>query len=130
MVQIYIVEDHPVMRASLRALLDQQTDMAVCGEAATAEAALGQVDGAAPDLVIIDIALPGSSGIELARSLHARHPDLALVMFSGHREKSHVDQALEAGARGYIVKGSAGELATAIRQVVGGALYLSPEIGG
>jgi DNA-binding NarL/FixJ family response regulator len=61
MVQIYIVEDHPVMRQSLRALLDQQKDMAVCGEAATAEAALEQIDGAAPDLVVIDIALPGTS---------------------------------------------------------------------
>jgi DNA-binding NarL/FixJ family response regulator len=53
-----------------------------------------------------------------------------MVMFSGHREKSHVDQALEAGARGYIVKGSAGELAAAIRRVVGGERYLSPEIDG
>jgi DNA-binding NarL/FixJ family response regulator len=130
MVQIYIVEDHPVMRQSLRALLDQQKDMAVCGEASTAETALEQIDGAAPDLVLIDVALPGTSGIELARSLHARHPDLAMVMFSGHREKSHVDQALKAGARGYIVKGSAGELAAAIRRVVGGERYLSPEIDG
>jgi two-component system invasion response regulator UvrY len=97
----------------------------VCGDAATAEAALTGVIEAEPDLVLIDVSLPGMNGIELARLLRQRQPMLRLAMLSGHSEKTHVIQALSAGAHGYIVKGNVDEVAPAIRQILRGEQYLS-----
>ena len=129
MTRIFIVDDHPVMRRVLRTLLEREADLMICGEATTAEEALAQAATAEPDLVLIDVSLPGMSGIELARELQERHPDLPLAMFSGHNTGSHVDQALKAGARGYILKERANELPAAIRQILRGERYVSPEIG-
>ena len=130
MLQIFIVEDHPIMRQSLRKLLEREADLAVCGEVATAETALEQIDLEEPDLVLIDVSLPGMSGIELTRILRDRHPDLPLAILSGHRERSYVIQALKAGAHGYILKGNARELPAAIRQIMSGERYLSHAISG
>ncbi len=128
MTQIFIVDDHPIMRESLRALLEREADLAVCGEAATAHATLDALQETLPDLVLIDVSLPGMSGIELARVLREQYPGLFLAMLSGHKEKSHVDQALDAGVQGYILKGKHDELPTAIRQIAQGETYLSTEI--
>ena len=128
MTQIFIVDDHPVMRQVLRSLLEREPDLLVCGEAATAAAALEQVAQAGPDLVLIDVSLPGMSGIELARQLQEHYPDLLLAMFSGHNTASHVDQAFQAGVRGYILKERANELPLAIRQIMHGERFVSPEI--
>ena len=125
MTRLFIVEDHPVMRQSLRAFLRRQADIDFCGEAATAEAALGQLEEARPDLVLIDVSLPGMSGLDLLELIRQRHPDLLCVMLSGHGERSHVDHALMAGARGYILKGDTDELAGALRKVIQGETYLS-----
>lgn len=130
MTQIFIVDDHPVMRSSLRSILEREPDLTVCGEAATARTALAEAAGAEPDLVLIDVSLPDMSGIELARELHARHPDLPLAMLSGHGEKTHVERALQAGARGYILKGQSDDIPEAVRLLVRGERYLSPGIGG
>ena len=130
MVQVFIVDDHPAMRLALHSRLEREADLAVCGEAATAETALEQIGWAVPDLVLIDVSLPGMSGIDLARALRERHPDLPLAMLSGHGEKGYVDQAFKAGVRGYILKGGGAELAVAIRQVMRGGRYLSAELGG
>jgi DNA-binding NarL/FixJ family response regulator len=116
------------MRSSLRSLLEREPDLTVCGEAATARTALAEAPGAKPDLVLIDVSLPDMSGIELARELHSRHPELPLAMLSGHGEKSHVEQALQAGARGYILKGHADDLPEAVRRLVRGERYLSSGI--
>lgn len=128
MANIFIVEDHPVMRQGLRSLLEREADLTICGEAPSGEAALEQIGPPLPDLVLIDVSLPGMSGIELARSLRERYPGLPLAMLSGHGEKSHVEQALAAGASGYILKGHAVNLPAAVRQVMGGKVYLSPEV--
>jgi DNA-binding NarL/FixJ family response regulator len=128
MVKIFIVEDHPIMRQSLRALLERETDLVVGGEAGSGENALEQIDQEIPDLVLIDVSLPGMNGIELAGLLRERYPELPLVMLSGHREKSHVDQAFRAGAHGYILKGHGRELPPAIRQIMRGERYLSSAI--
>jgi DNA-binding NarL/FixJ family response regulator len=128
MIRIFIVDDHPVMRKVLRSLLEREPDLTVCGEAATAQAALVHADQSEPDLVLIDVSLPGMSGIELARELKARHPNLPLAMFSGHNTESHVDQAFQAGVSGYILKERANELPLAIRQIMRGERYLSPEV--
>ena len=78
--------------------------------------------------MLIDVSLPGMNGIQLVRTLHQRRPDLALAMLSGHGGASHVRKALQAGARGYILKGSALELPDAIRAMASGATYLSSDL--
>lgn len=130
MIQVFIVDDHPLVRDSLRAFLDLKPDLAVCGEASTAAEALARVHQARPDLVLVDMSLPDQSGIELVRMLRARHPELRLAMLSGHGERSHVDQALEAGACGYVLKGSTDTLPAALRRMAQGEQYLSAEVGG
>lgn len=130
LVRIFIVDDHPIIRQSLRSLLEREEGLAICGEAAKAETALEQIETAAPDLVLIDVSLPGVNGIELARMLRQQYPDLLLAMLSGHGERSHVEQALQAGANGYLLKGSAEELPVAIRQILSGEQYLSTEFKG
>lgn len=130
MIRVFIVEDHPVVRASLRALLARETDMTVCGEASSAREAVDHVAVAAPHVVLIDVSLPDISGIELADALHRQAPELVLAMLSGHVERSYVRRALTAGARGYIVKGDAGELLDAIRALNRGEPFISRELGG
>ncbi len=128
MIRVFIVEDHPIMRQSLRALLAREADLHVCGEAHNGEEALRLIEVEAPDIVLIDVSLPGMNGIQLVRALHKWRPDLPLAMLSGHGGAAHVQQALKAGARGYILKGRAVELPTAIRQIVAGNTYLSQEL--
>lgn len=130
MIRVFIVEDHPVVRVSLRALLSRETDMTVCGEAASAREAVDHVSAAAPHVVLIDVSLPDISGIELVEALHRQAPELVLAMLSGHVERSYLKGALAAGARGYIVKGDAGELLDAIRALHRGEQFISRELGG
>jgi DNA-binding NarL/FixJ family response regulator len=125
MTRLFIVEDHPVMRQSLRAFVKRQADLDVCGEADTGEAALEQIAQTQPDLVLIDVSLPGMSGLDLLETLRERYPHLPCVMLSGHGERSHVDHALMAGARGYILKGDTDELVEALHKVIQGETYLS-----
>ena len=129
-VGVFMVEDHPIMREMLREYVGMKPDLALSGEAATAAEALEAVGTASPDLVLVDVSLPDRSGIELVRELRARHPGLVVLMLSGHAEKRYVDQALEAGARGYMLKGHAGELDAAIEQVMRGARFVSEGIEG
>lgn len=124
--RVFIVEDHEIVRQMLREYLEEEPDLVVSGEAATAEEALKALAEAEAELVLVDVALPGMSGIELVHRLHARHPKLPMAMLSGHRENSYVNEALEAGASGYILKGQSDKLAAALRQVVQGEQYLSP----
>lgn len=125
MTRVYIVEDHPIMRQSLRAFIRRQEGFELCGEAESAEAALEEIDHTQPDLMLIDLALPGMSGLELLEQIRQRYPALLCMILSGHGERSHVDHAMMAGARGYIVKGDTDELAQAMRQVSQGQTYLS-----
>ena len=125
MTRIFIVEDHEVIRESLRMMLESEEDLLVCGEADSGEVALCSVGGAAPDLLLIDVSLPGMSGIELVERLVERQPDVRCLMVSGHRENQYVQQALAVGALGYIVKNSIiEELIDGIRQVMRGDRYL------
>ena len=128
MTRIFIIDDHPIMRQVLRSVLEWEGDLMVCGEAATAEAALETVARSRPDLVLIDVSLPGMSGLELVDVLRKQYPDLPLALLSGHGEKSHVERALNAGVRGYILKGQGDELPDAIRQMMQGQQYLSPSL--
>lgn len=128
--RIFIVEDHEIMRQMLREYLEIEPDLTVCDSASTAAEALEKVPDAAPDLVLVDVALPDVNGIELVQRLRERDPGLVIAMLSGHGERSYVDQAFEAGARGYILKGQSEELANALHQVLRGEEYLSPAFEG
>jgi DNA-binding NarL/FixJ family response regulator len=127
--RIFIVDDHPIMRQVLHTLLKREANLLVCGEAGTAQVALEQIPIAEPDIVLIDVSLPGMNGIELTYELQKLYPNLPLAILSGHNTFSHVAQAFKAGARGYILKDSANDLPVAIPKILRGERYVSPEIG-
>ena len=126
--KIFIVEDHAIMREMLSAFLSDLPDYEVCGAAEAAEEALGRLGEAAPDLVLVDVSLPGMSGIELVEAIQHRWPELRCLMLSGHGEKGYVERALAAGAQGYILKGNPYELPEAIEQAMSGETYLSESL--
>jgi CheY-like chemotaxis protein/anti-sigma regulatory factor (Ser/Thr protein kinase) len=124
-VRVLTIDNHPVLREMLVALLGQEEDMEVCGEARSGAEALQMVASGRPDIALVDIALPDMSGIELVRRLQAEHPDVACVMLSVHGEVQWVEDALEAGAQGYVLKGDATAIPAAIRDVRQGATHIS-----
>ena len=103
--QIFLVEDHPVMREAYASVLAAEPDFALCGAVATAEDALeALLGGRACDLVVTDLRLPGMSGIDLVERLRAARPDLPVVVVSGHEEEMHARRAREAGAAEFLPK--------------------------
>ncbi len=124
--RILLVEDHPIVRQGLAEMIDNQKDLMVCGAAEDVHQALHQISALQPDLVIVDISLKSSNGIELLKDIKLRHPKLLVLMLSMHDETLYAVRALRAGAAGYIMKQEATEnVLTAIRQVLGGDIYLS-----
>jgi DNA-binding NarL/FixJ family response regulator len=124
--QILIVDDHPMTRAGLTYLLNHQPDTVVSGEAENAAEALDLLAVSQPDLMLIDITLPGKSGLELIKDVKAIRPDLPMLVVSMHDESLYADRVLRAGARGYITKHEGGDkLMGAIRQVLAGKIYVS-----
>lgn len=126
-VRLVLADDHRLLREALAELLAREPDLEVAGEAATAREALEQVERARPDVLVLDIGLPDMSGIEVARRL--RQSRTKVLMLSAHADKRFVQEALKAGAAGYLSKGAARtELADAVRAVASGKSYLSPEV--
>ena len=126
-----LADDHRMFREALRIPLAAEPDMEVVAEAATGAEALARVDSANPDLLVLDIAMPGVNGIEVTRRALAQHPALRIVALSGYTDRIFIDEILNAGARGYVVKSAgADELIRAIRAVFAGQVFLSPEITG
>ena len=126
--QILIVDDHPMMREGLAQLINREKDLAVAGEADSAARAVEQAAQLKPDLVIVDITLPGRSGLELIRDLHAVHPAALVLVVSMHEESLYAERVLKAGGRGYVMKQAGGKkLMEAIRQVLGGQIYVSTD---
>ncbi|HSM09216.1 MAG TPA: response regulator transcription factor [Gemmatimonadota bacterium] len=123
--RVYLVEDHDVMREMIGEFLESRAGLTVVGAAATADAAFAELEGLDVELVLVDTSLPDMNGIELVRRLLDRRPDILCLMYSGHEETFYVERALEAGAKGYLVKGNPRELPGAIRQVLNGGMYLS-----
>jgi DNA-binding NarL/FixJ family response regulator len=124
---IVIVDDHPTTREGLRAVINREPDLIVSGEAANASQALDSIQKLAPDLVLLDITMPGKSGLELVKDLKALHPQLAILVVSMHEETLYAERMLRAGAGGYITKQQPPEeLVKAIRQVLANRVYLSP----
>lgn len=127
--QIFLVEDHPVVRRGLATLLDAEMGLDVCGEAGTAAATLEQIPEAEPDLVLVDLSLEERSGLDLIKDIQTRWPDVALLVVSMHDETLYALRSLRAGAQGYVMKKEATDvLVDAVRQVLDGRIYVSTEI--
>jgi DNA-binding NarL/FixJ family response regulator len=124
--RILLVDDHPIVRQGLAEMIDQQDELQVCGTAEDVHKALDGVGRLKPDLVIADISLKGSNGIELLKNLKIRYPRLLVLVLSMHDEALYAVRALRAGAAGYIMKQEATEkVLTAVRHVLSGEIYLS-----
>jgi two-component system, NarL family, invasion response regulator UvrY len=128
-VTVLLVDDHAVVREGYRRLLERAPHIEVVGEAADAQSAYQAFAAHHPDVVVMDISLPGVSGIEATRRLLARKPDACILIFSIHDEAVFASRALEAGARGYLTKASAPDtLVEAVEAVASGKTYLGRDI--
>lgn len=125
---VFIVEDHKVVRRVIGQLIQRSPDLSLCGEAPSAEAALAQIPACQPQLVLVDISLPGMNGMELIRILHEQYPDMWTLALSAHDESIYASQAIRAGARGYVMKEKTENLLEAIRQIRRGNIYLSDKL--
>ena len=124
--RILIVDDHVIVRQGIAQLLNREPDLDACYEAGEAEGALAVVRANEVDLVIVDISLPGTSGIELIRLLLDAKPNLPILIMSMHDEALYSDRAFRAGAKGYVMKQEATEkLLLAIRKILNGGVYVS-----
>ncbi len=127
--RILIVEDHPIFRFGLRNLLSDLENSSICGEAADAPAALQAVRETGPDLVLLDIRLPGGNGLDLIRPMRAARPGLKIVVVSADDDRKTVARAVVQGARGYVTKDKAWTvLLDGLRAVLDGGLYLCPPL--
>jgi DNA-binding NarL/FixJ family response regulator len=128
---VFIVEDHPVFRQGLAQMLEAEQDLSVCGCAEDAESAIGAISRLKPDLVLIDLTLPGKSGLELIKEIRSSNTKAKLLVVSMHDEALYADRVLRAGGDGYVMKQEApDEIVHAIRDVLGGHLHVSEAVLG
>ena len=128
-IRILLVDDHPLVRDGLRVRLDTVPHFQVVGEAGDASEALAALATAAPSVVLLDVGLKDQNGIELARALLEHRPELRVLMFSMYDNPEYVQRALQAGARGYVLKDApASEIVAAIDAVAAGGTFLSPAV--
>ena len=129
MIRILIADDHEIFRRGLKQIVAEVPDMSVVGEAANAEEVLGLTRGRKCDVIVLDISMPGRSGLEALRELKQSRPKLPVLVLSMHSEEEYAVRAMRANAAGYLTKRSAPkELIGAIRKVVGGGKYVSPSL--
>ena len=127
--RVFLVDDHPMVREHLSALLGREADLTVCGEADDAPAALSRIKELQPDLVIMDISLKHSNGLELLKNLKAVDAEIPVLVLSMHDESLFAARALRAGALGYITKEEASKkILLAVRRVLAGQVYLSEQM--
>ena len=128
MIKVLLADDHSIVRAGLRRIVEESDDMAVVAEAADGKEALGLVDDTRPDVAVIDISMPVLDGLEVIARLQHDHPDLPVLVLTMHEEQQYVVRAIEAGAMGYVTKQAAPEqLVAAIRKVYAGVRFLTEE---
>ena len=128
--RVLIVDDHAVVRSGLRMLLDAEKDIEVVAEAGDARTAVFEVRAHKPDVILMDVVMPGASGIEATQSVLKEAPDASVLVLSMQDDPRYVREAFAAGASGYVLKEAADEeLVAAIREVAGGGRYVHPELG-
>jgi len=128
-IRILLADDHTVMRAGLRLILEQQADFAVVGEAGDGREAVSLAEKLKPNAMVMDIGMPSLNGIEACLQIHEAHPEISVVILSMHSDEGYILRALRAGARAYLLKDSAeADLARAVRAAVEGKSYFSPAV--
>jgi len=128
-ITVFLADDHAVVRDGLRYLLEAQPDLDVVGDAGDGRETVRQVNQRCPDIVIMDIAMPELNGIEATREIGKRSPSAQVIILSMHSTDEHIKRALKAGARGFLLKESAGvEVVKAVREVHKGECYFSQKI--
>jgi DNA-binding NarL/FixJ family response regulator len=124
--RVFLIDDHPVFRRGLAQSINDDPDLRVCGEARDAAEGLSGVLKEKPDLVLLDLSLPGKSGLDLLKDLQAAAPEVQVMIVSMHEEELFAERALRAGVRGYIMKNEdPPRMIAAIKQVLGGRIYVS-----
>jgi two-component system response regulator NreC len=127
---VFVVDDHAVVRSGLKLLLTRESDFEVVAEAATAADAAARVAAVDPDIVLLDVTMPGESGIEALPRILQAAPRTKVVVLSMHDDPAYVREAFASGALGYVLKEAAdSEVVSALRQVAGGGRYVNPELG-
>ena len=128
MIKVLLADDHSIMRAGLRRIIEESEDIEVVAEADEGRTAIRLAREKAPDVAVIDISMPGLDGLEVVSQLKNYLPDLPIIMLTMHEEEQYVVRAIEAGAMGYVTKRSAPEhIVKAIHQVMSGSRYLTAE---
>ena len=128
-IKIIIADDHPLFRRGLKHALEETNDIQVIGESSNGEDLLSLIKDCIPEIILLDISMPGKSGLDLLKQLKSEYPKLPILILSVYPEEQYAVRFLKAGASGYLTKESAAEkLAEAIRKIVGGGKYASPEV--
>jgi two-component system, NarL family, response regulator NreC len=129
-IKVVLVDDHAVVRSGLRLLLDKQEDIEVVGEAGNAKDAIFRARALKPDVILLDVVMPGESGIEVLPKLLKEPPDTNVLVLSMQDDPSYVREAFGAGASGYVLKEAADEeVVSAVREIAGGGRYVHPTLG-
>jgi DNA-binding NarL/FixJ family response regulator len=128
-IRILLADDHRVLRAGLKLLLERPAGFEVIAEAADGRLAVALVKSHSPDIVLLDIAMPGFNGIEAARQINSHHPEIGIIILSMHADESYLLRALKSGAKGYLLKDAGEEdVIQAVRAVSDGKAFFSPAI--
>ena len=129
MIRVFLVDDHPIVRHGMAQLVAAEADLAVCGDAADAASALEAIAAADPGVILLDVSLGATSGIDLIRELKQRAPHAAVLVVSMHDEELYAERALRAGASGYVMKHEATQsILRAIRSVAAGGVFVSEAV--
>lgn len=127
--ELFIVDDHPVFRAGLKTILMEESDFTIIGEAQTGSEAIEKIKRLTPDIIVMDISMPGKDGIETTREIKKVKPSIKILLLTMHSDEAYLKEGLEAGAQGYVIKRAVDtELITAIRMVLNNEHYIYPTL--
>jgi two-component system invasion response regulator UvrY len=129
LIEVFVLDDHPVVRQGLKRILEDEPDIAVSGEASTYRKLIALLEEKSPDAIILDITLPDRSGLDVLKDLKAQYPDIPVLILTIHKEEHFAVRTLKAGAAGFLNKMSVSdELVHAVRKIAGGGKYISPGV--